>query len=142
MFVLAHITIWPRCNSCDNRILKYKGIYWELGVEGAITSVATSLCGNLKGSSLNYFCLISALNSCFITPYCDKWMEENYFLKSVFIHILLDFDKTLCSWKTNLKDNFSWFKHAASLLRLPLTCQYRRRKHIWSNHYRALWTES
>ena len=40
-----------------------------------------------------------------------------------------------------LKENFGRFKHAASLLKLPLTCQYLRRKHIWSNHDRARWTE-
>ena len=42
----------------------------------------------------------------------------------------------------SLMENFGRFKHAASLLKLPLTCQYRRREHIWSNHYRAPWTES
>ena len=36
-----------------------------------------------------------------------------------------------------LKENFGQFAHAASLLKLPLTCQYRRREHIWSNYYRA-----
>ena len=41
-----------------------------------------------------------------------------------------------------LKENFGQFNHAASLLKLPLACQYRRREHIWSNHYRAPWTES
>ena len=36
-----------------------------------------------------------------------------------------------------VKENFCRFKHPASLLKLPMTCQYRRREHIWSNHYRA-----
>ena len=48
----------------------------------------------------------------------------------------------LATLRMLLKENFGRFKHAASLLKLPLTCQYWRRKHIWSNHYRAPWMES
>ena len=43
----------------------------------------------------------------------------------------------LLAMSVALKENFGRFKHAASLLKPPLTCQYQRRKHIWSNHYRA-----
>ena len=44
-----------------------------------------------------------------------------------------------CSWLPPLV--FLKGEHAASLLKLPLNCQYQRRKHIWSNHYRAPWME-
>ena len=50
----------------------------------------------------------------------------------IWLHCLINYNY--------LKENFGRFNHAASLLKLPLTCQYRRCEHIWSNHYRALWT--
>ena len=40
-------------------------------------------------------------------------------------------------WLYFIKGEFGRFQHAALSLKLPLTSQYRKRKHFWSTSYRA-----
>ena len=97
-----------------------------------------------------HFCLYTVRNNCSkrVLPEGLRFYPEAFFEDRVFfVRIRVPFPwnlfiQRILDKKSSLKENFGWFNHTASLLKLPLACQYRRRKHIWSNHYRALWMES
>ena len=66
------------------------------------------------------------------TPVVHHKNKEKKFTLSVERNFPFKAFKRDCHQLKVLKENFGRFNHAASLLKLHLTCQYRRREHIWS----------
>ena len=78
-----------------------------------------------------------------LTGECASRLRDGNVTDEICTCFLLCWDLRIPSHKLHcLKEKFGRFNHAASLLRLPLACHFRRRDHIWSNHYRAPWAES